>query len=425
MRIAILGAGESGLGAAILAKQLKYEICVSDGGTIKEKFRSELIQYQIPFEEKGHTLDRLNQTDYIVRSPGIPATADVIVALKKSGRKIISEIEFAARHCPGKIIAVTGSNGKTTTTMLCHHLLRSAGLDAALCGNIGKSFARQVAEDGKQWYVVEVSSFQLEDIELFRPDIGILLNITPDHLDRYGGSFDVYAAAKMQLARNMLPPDTLLYNAADPVIAEWLRKVPVRATLVGMRAEDSNAFELTVAMAGRHNALNAACAISTARRAGVGDEDIQKGLLSFKKPGHRMEIVADVRGVRWINDSKATNTNSVYYALEATTAPVIWIAGGQDKGNDYASLMPLVREKVKALICLGIDNGNLIKAFSSEVDKIEETTHMPEAVKLAAALASEGDTVLLSPACASFDLFDNYEDRGRQFKQAVAKLTTE
>lgn len=421
----MIGAGESGVGAALLARKLKYEVLVSDAGQIKEAHRSELLENKIPFEERGHTIDRLDQMDCIVKSPGVPRDAGVVRSLRDSGVPLISEIEFAARHCDGRIIAVTGSNGKTTTTVLCHHILREAGFDAALCGNVGKSFARQVATELSDWYVVEVSSFQLEDVQMFRPDVGILLNITPDHLDSYGGDFIAYADTKMRLIKQMKHPGLVVYNADDQVIRSLLEAYTGDASLLGVTDADTAGLMIPDSLPGRHNALNAACAIAMAKHLDVGDAVIQKALNTFEKPGHRMEVVATIGDVTYINDSKATNTDAVFFALDAIDKRVIWIAGGQDKGNDYRPLFPLVEQKVRALICLGIDNENLMKAFSSKVEQIEETTSMPEAVNMAASLAAPGDVILLSPACASFDLFDNYEDRGRQFRQAVAQQRKE
>ena len=422
-KVGILGGGESGIGAALLAKKYGHDIFLSDTAVIADTFRSELIFNNIPFEEKGHSLDRLDQMDVIVKSPGIPNDATVILALRDKGLSVISEIEWAYKHCPGKILGITGSNGKTTTTMLCYHLMHHAGVDAVQCGNVGTGFCRVLTEEARAWYVVEISSFQLDDVETFRPDIGILLNITPDHLNRYGGEMLRYAEAKMMIAKYMRPDDVLIYNVQDNVIREMLSKRKYKCELHGMTPRDSADFGVpSTVLPGAHNALNAACAIAAVKRIGVNDDAIREALSSFKRPDHRMEDVAVINGVRYIDDSKATNVDSVYYALEAIKSPVIWIAGGQDKGNDYAQLFDLVPEKVKKLICLGIDNKNLIQAFSSKVDDMEETTSMFEAVSMAASNASPGDTVLLSPACASFDLFKNYMHRGEMFKVEVLKL---
>jgi UDP-N-acetylmuramoylalanine--D-glutamate ligase len=423
MKVGILGGGESGIGAALLAKKQDYEIFLSDEGIITETFRSELILHNIPFEEKGHSIDRLERMDVLVKSPGIPNDAPVILELHAKGLSAISEIEWAYRHCAGKILGITGSNGKTTTTMLCYHLMQHAGVDVALCGNVGTGFCRVLTEEERAWYVVEISSFQLDDVDTFRPDIGILLNITPDHLNRYGGSMLRYAEAKMKIAGKMRPDDILIYNEQDTVILDMLNLQSYDCELLGVTKADSAEFGVpSIALPGAHNALNAACAIAALRRVGVSDDAIRDGLATFKRPEHRMELVAVINGVTYINDSKATNVDSVYYALDAVQSPVIWIAGGQDKGNHYEQLSDLVRAKVKKLICLGIDNKNLLQAFSSKVDDIEETTSMFEAVAMAASNASSEDTVLLSPACASFDLFKNYMHRGALFKEEVLKL---
>lgn len=423
MKVGILGGGESGIGAALLAKKHGYDIFLSDAGVIADTFRSELILNTIPFEEKGHSLDILEQMDVIIKSPGIPIDVPVILALRAKDVSVISEIEWAYRHCDGKILGITGSNGKTTTTMLCYHLMHQAGVDVALCGNVGTSFCRVLTEEARAWYVVEISSFQLDDVETFRPDIGILLNITPDHLNRYGGNMIRYAEAKMKIAGQMRADDLLIYNANDKMIQDMLNMQNYDCELLGVTNSDSSEFGIpSKVLPGAHNAVNAACAIAALRRVGVTNDAIHNDLTTFERPEHRMEDVAIVNGVSYINDSKATNVDSVYYALEAVQSPVIWIAGGQDKGNDYEQLFDLVQAKVKKLICLGIDNRNLIQAFSSKVDDMEETTSMFEAVSMAASNASPGDTVLLSPACASFDLFRNYIHRGALFKEEVLKL---
>ncbi len=421
--VGILGGGESGVGAALLAKKYGYEILLSDSGEIVPESRKQLIEYQIPFEEKGHTIERLDQLDVIVKSPGISNESSVITELDARGCEIISEIEWAYRHCRGSILAVTGSNGKTTTAMLCHHLLVYAAIDAVLCGNVGTSFSRVLSWGEHEWYVVEVSSFQLDDVTTFRPHAAIVLNITPDHLDRYGGDIDRYAAAKFRIATQMQPDDVLVCNADDPVVNARLDITALQCRIIRVRADDSRDFGVpSEALPGAHNALNAACAIHAVQTAGVRDEDIRSALQTFRRPPHRMEDAGTVAGVRYINDSKATNVDSVYYALGAMHTPVIWIAGGQDKGNDYSKLVDLAGSKIKMLVCLGIDNEKLKKAFSAMVGNIVETTDMFEAVSMAASNAIPGETVLLSPACASFDLFQNYQDRGDQFKNAVAQL---
>ena len=425
MRVGILGGGESGAGAALLAQRHGHDVFLSDSGTLAERYREEYMTYQIPFEEKGHSIDRLKQMDVIVKSPGISGDAEVVLTLRDAGLPMISEIEWGYRYCSGSILGITGSNGKTTTTLLCQHLLSVSGIDAVACGNVGTGFCRILAQQNRAWYVIEISSFQLDDIETFRPDIGILLNITADHLNRYHGDLIQYAAAKMRIAENMLDEDLLIYNAKDPVIREMLQERTYVCEMQGVTPEYSAQFGLpSAALPGIHNALNAACAIAAAEKIGLTKAVITEALQTFRRPEHRMELVGEFDGVQYINDSKATNVDSVYYALEAIQGPVIWIAGGQDKGNDYKQLFPLVKDKVKMLICLGIDNRNLLQAFSSKVGYMEETTNMFEAVSMAASNASPGDTVLLSPACASFDLFQHYGHRGNLFKEAVMKLNS-
>lgn len=422
MRVAILGGGESGVGAALLAKKLKYDVFVSDHGQIDAVRRDELEKNNVPFEESGHTLDRLERSDLVVKSPGIPDHVPVLKALREKGVEIISELDFAFRHCKGSILAVTGSNGKTTTATLCHHILSTSGVDSALCGNVGESFSRRVAERMHDWYVVEASSFQLGDSIEFHPRIAVLLNITPDHLDRYEGSMDKYAEAKFRIARHMQMKDLLVYNRNDDRISGFAERVDRHISLMPIGVNDDPGVDPGSALPGAHNRFNALCAVAAARWIGIQDERIERALRSFEKPHHRMEQVAIVDGVTYINDSKATNVDAVYYALGAQEKPVVWIAGGQDKGNDYGKLDDLVESKVKALICLGIENEKLKMAFSAKVKTIKETRDVTEAVKMAASIASEGDVVLLSPACASFDLFKNYMERGDLFKKAVMQL---
>ena len=423
-KIGILGAGESGVGAAILAVKKGYDVFVSDARAIREDFRKELEILNIPFEEKGHDFEKLDQTDLIVKSPGIPDTAPIVRKLVDHGREVISEIEFAFRHCNGNVIAITGSNGKTTTTTLCHHLLKENGITSAMCGNVGVSFARAVASGDHDWFVVEVSSFQLDGTRTFRPDIGIILNITPDHLDRYGGSFDRYADSKLRIAMNMRDGDVLIINKDDEAILSRLSQVDRSVRIVETGLDQTLPYNLGAELSGRHNRFNAVCAITAAKLAGVGEDGIQGALDTFRKPAHRMEFVAEIDGVRYINDSKATNVDSTFYALDAVDAPVIWIAGGEDKGNDYSVLHDLVKSKVEVLICLGIENEKLISTCKGIVDEIIETKSALDAVGSAAKRAKAGSTVLLSPACASFDLFKNYMDRGDQFKMAVNSLKT-
>lgn len=433
MRVGILGAGESGIGAALLAKKKKYEIIVSDGRQIRADFRDELIKNDIPFEEGGHDIDRLKRCDLIVKSPGIPDKVQVITELLKTGVPVISEIEFGYRHTDGRIAGITGSNGKTTTTRLVHWLLRSALDGVVMAGNVGKSFCRSLSEGDAAWWVLELSSFQLDGISTFRPDVAILLNITPDHLDRYEGQMQLYAEAKMRIALNMRDEDLFIYNADDGVIRRALSKRLLTCDTLavdGSWMPDEGLVEVAgktyrlpqEVLPGKHNQLNAACAIAAAVHAGVDREEIKGALETFRNSPHRLERVTETGHVLFVNDSKATNVDSVLVALKAFNRPIIWIAGGQDKGNNYTPLKEVVKDKVKALICLGVDNAKIKEAFSTEVEKIMETTHATEAVRMAASVASPGDCVLLSPACASFDLFNNYEHRGNAFKDAVMEL---
>ncbi|MEO6131647.1 MAG: UDP-N-acetylmuramoyl-L-alanine--D-glutamate ligase [Saprospiraceae bacterium] len=432
--VGVIGAGISGIGAALLAKAKGHEVWVSDGGEISIERKKILNQHSIPFEEKGHNLEKLVACDIIVKSPGIPQNSSVLQVLINAGANVIGEIEWAFRNQHGKIIGITGSNGKTTTTGLCHHFLQTAGIDAAKVGNVGEGFCHYLAEHDADWYVCELSSFQLEDIETFRPDVAILLNITPDHLDRYAYSLDKYAEAKMKIVESMTENDTLIYNAMDPVTVAKVVSSQIEARIWTIResdmigddkvfVKDDLILDLSKSrLIGKHNQVNVNAAARAALLAGCPPESLQSSLESFVNESHRMEFVAEKNGVRYINDSKATNVDAVYYALEAMKTAVIWIAGGQDKGNDYDQIMDLVETKVKALICLGLDNKKLNEIFSAKVLHFTETTTVREAVRRAASLASPGDTVLLSPACASFDLFKDYRDRGDQFKREVNDL---
>ncbi len=434
MRVGILGAGISGMGAALLAKSRGYDVWVSDDSEIIDDRKQTLIEQHIPFEEKGHHIEKLLTCDVIVKSPGIPNDSSVMQALIQSHKEVIGEIEWAYRHAEGKIIGITGSNGKTTTTGLCHHLLQEAGIRAAKVGNVGEGFCHFLAQGSADWYVCELSSFQLEDVITFRPNVAILLNITPDHLDRYEYSLDKYAEAKMKIVSAMTEEDTLIYNAMDPVTVAKVISTPMESRLWSIRETDLLGEDKVYAredlildmstsrLMGRHNQVNLLAAARAALLAGCPPESLQASLESFINEAHRMEIVGEKKGVRYINDSKATNVDAVYYALGAVKGKVIWIAGGLDKGNNYGPVMQLVSNKVKALICLGVDNKKLYETFSTEVYQISETTSMREAVRRAASLASSGDTVLLSPACASFDLFKDYRDRGNQFKAFVNEL---
>jgi len=440
--IVILGAGESGVGAALLAKKQEWNVFVSDAGKIKADYKTELDNNQIEWEENTHSTDRIFQAELIVKSPGIPETTDLMRALRNKQVKIISEIEFAGYYTRGKSICVTGSNGKTTTTMLTHHILKKAGWDVGLAGNVGKSFAKQVAEGDHDWYVLELSSFQLDDMFDFKADIGILTNITPDHLDRYENQMQKYVDSKFRILNNQNHEDWFIYNYDDPIIREELSKRKLSMNLapfslkeeikVGAYAVNNQLIinikdQLTMsihelALKGKHNTQNSLAAGIAGRLVEIRKSIVRESLEDFENVEHRLEFVAKVNGIEFINDSKATNINSTWYALETMENPVVWVVGGVDKGNDYSELSNLVKDKVKAIICLGIDNQKIIKAFGHLVETIVEVGSATEAVAYAYRLAKKNETVLLSPACASFDLFENYEDRGNQFKQAVRKL---
>ncbi|MDX2136310.1 MAG: UDP-N-acetylmuramoyl-L-alanine--D-glutamate ligase [Saprospiraceae bacterium] len=440
--IVVLGSGESGVGAALLAKRLGMRVFVSDKGSIAPGFRQELASEGIGFEEKQHSLDRIQAADAVVKSPGIPNSIPMIRQLRDQGMPVWGEMEFAWRYAgPCRMAAVTGSNGKTTTTELLHHLLLAAGMQVRMGGNVGHAFTRLVADDwqsGRQndaerVFVLEISSFQLEDTETFRPDVALLLNITPDHLDRYEYRLERYAAAKFRIAQSQQAGDLFLYNADNPATTDYLQMHPVTGPeAIGLRqpapangrfTAAGHTFDLSTAhLKGPHNAFNALFALTAALRLGAAVQPLQAALNSFRPPAHRMEPVGEVGGVQFINDSKATNVDSVFYALSAMTQPVVWIAGGQDKGNDYSVLLPLVSEKVKAIVCLGVDNAPLYKAFAHLGKDMTAVQSAEAAVREAAALAHPGDVVLLSPACASFDLFDNYMQRGDLFRQAVQQL---
>lgn len=445
--IVILGAGESGNGAALLAKSKGYKVFVSDYGTISEKYKNELNQYRIDFEENVHDWEKISTADLVIKSPGIPNSAPIIQKIRNSNIKIISEIEWAYYFKgDSKIIAITGSNGKTTTTSLTYHIMKCGGADVSAVGNIGKSFARQIFDNPTQWYVVEISSFQLDDIYQFKPDVAVILNITPDHLDRYEYKFENYARSKLRIAENQDDNDYLIINFDDAATIEYLNKTNIKSRIINITMEDNKLNNMDgasikdqdvtmrlnndflglpiidVSIKGKHNLYNTMAAGISAMAADMRSSTLKDCFSSFEGIEHRIEYVATVRGVDFINDSKATNLNSVWYALESMDKPTILILGGQDKGNDYNEIMDLVKEKVKAIICLGKDNSKLIATFESEVDIIADTSSAKEAVAAAFALAEKGDAVLLSPGCASFDLFQNYEDRGRQFKQAVKEL---
>ncbi len=433
MNIVILGAGESGTGAAILAKQLGYQVFVSDKGSINEKYRNELKAYTIPFEENKHTLERIFEADEVIKSPGIPDQIKLIQDLLKADIPVISEIEFAAKQTNATVIGITGSNGKTTTTNLTYHLLQTAGFSVGIGGNVGYSFAKLIAENPTDYYVLELSSFQLDGIKAFQPNIAILLNITPDHLDRYDYKMDNYIRSKFRIIENQNAADLFIYNAEDENIRSYLEQqnLPQKSRPVGgmyyqnpwLTIDEKNRFDMSqCSLKGPHNRFNAYCAIQAALAIGASSEDIQKGLNTFENSPHRLETVATQEGIEYINDSKATNVDAVFYALASMEKPVVWIVGGTDKGNDYSPLDSLVKEKVKSIICLGLDNRKLIEVYSSLDIPIVETQSASEAVQCARANAEAGDVVLLSPACASFDLFQNYIDRGDQFKKAVLDL---
>ncbi len=444
-RLVVLGGAESGVGAAVLAKVKGLDVFLSDSGRIKEEYAETLRKWKIPFEEGGHSEELILNADEVVKSPGIPSAAPLVQKLRAQGTHIISEIEFASRYDNSKKICVTGSNGKTTTTSLIHYLLKEAGLNVGLGGNIGMSYAYQVATEQHDYYVLEISSFQLDDIYDFRPDIAIITNITPDHLDRYEHKMENYVAAKFKITRNLRPEDCFIFDSDDEITINHLSQIVLKAKslpftqktepeqgaflkddkiIVRYNDEQSEIYLKELALGGKHNIYNSMAAALAAKATGISDDVIRNSLKSFAPIEHRLEPVLSVGGVLYINDSKATNIDSAWYALECQTRPVVWIVGGTDKGNDYGILEDLVKEKVKAIVCLGLDNGKIHEAFGGIVggDRICDTQSAEEAVKAAAAFAKDGDTVLLSPCCASFDLFKNYEDRGRQFKEAVRHL---
>ena len=441
-RIAILGAGESGVGAALLAKAKGYYVFVSDKGIIKEKYKEVLIHNEIEWEEQQHTESKILNADVVIKSPGIPDKVALIQKLLAENIPVISEIEFAAKYTKATIVGITGSNGKTTTASLTHHIIKQE-LNVGLAGNIGDSFAKQVLVDDFKNYVLEISSFQLDGIVDFRPNIAVLTNITPDHLDRYDYKFENYIDSKFRIALNQTKEDYLIYDADDEVILNWLKENTIQSTLLPFSLVktiengaylDKENIKITIdnneiimptenlALEGKHNIKNAMAASTVAHLLKIRKQTIRESLENFHGVEHRLEQVLKINRVQYINDSKATNVNATYYALESMDAPTVWIVGGVDKGNDYSELFPFINEKVKAIICLGIDNEKLMENFGNMVDIIIETQYMSEAVKIAYKVAEAGDNVLLSPACASFDLFENYEDRGRQFKNAVRNL---
>ncbi len=420
MRIGIIGGGESGAGAALLAVKVGDMPFVSDTGRIDPVYRQKLIENNVRFEENGHSFDILKDSDIIVKSPGVPDDIPLLTEFRTMDLPIISEVEYAFGFCRGKIIGITGSNGKTTTTNLIYHILVTGGLDAIIGGNIGRSFSSLLLEEDRDLYVLELSSFQLDGIDSLKPDIAVILNITEDHLDRYQYDMGQYADSKMRICMNQDKDDILIYNHDDENIVQRLGRVEAQFKPVGKGNLAFHSFSVNnPSLKGNHNAFNASCAIEVARILEIDDTIISNSLNSFRNDDHRMQIVASINGVTWVNDSKATNVHASYYALESAHAPIIWIAGGIDKGNDYTQLQHVVADKVKALICLGKENEKLKSAFHHLSMRIFETEHMKDAVALANDLSVDGDSVLLSPACASFDLFDNYKDRGRQFMSEV------
>ena len=442
-RLVILGGGESGVGTAILGKKKGYDVFVSDFGKIKDNYKEVHTINGIKWEEETHTENKILNADIVMKSPGIPDKSGIVKKIKEKNIQIVSEIEFAASFTKAITIGITGSNGKTTTTMLTYHLLKSAGLNVGLGGNIGKSFAWQVADDKYDYYVLELSSFQLDGIFDYKPHIAVLTNISPDHLDRYDYKYENYIASKFRITMNQTQDDYFIYDADDEAISEWFKQNKTKAQLIpfsltktfekGAFLKD-NKMEVNIneeefimeteyiALEGKHNLKNAMAATSVAKLMQIRKETIRESLSNFQGVEHRLEKVLKIQNVQYINDSKATNVNATFFALDSMNTPTVWIVGGVDKGNDYTELMSLVNEKVKAIICLGVDNKKIIDAFGNIVDVMIEVDSMNDAVKMAQRLSEKGDTVLLSPACASFDLFENYEDRGRQFKHAVQNL---
>jgi UDP-N-acetylmuramoylalanine--D-glutamate ligase len=441
-RLVILGGGESGVGAALLGKEKEYKVFLSDAGKIAQKYKDVLTHNEIEWEDEGHTESEILKADLVVKSPGIPDHIPLVQNLSEAAIAVVSEIEFAGLYTTANIIGITGSNGKTTTTLMVHHILKQAGLDIAMGGNIGESFAKQVLNANAN-YVLELSSFQLDGIEKFRPHIAIITNITPDHLDRYDHKFENYIASKFRIVMNQTSEDYLIYDADDEVIVSYIETHPIQSILVpfsltktvtnGAYLEQNNLVidinkrdiimsTTNLALEGKHNIKNAMAASTVAHLLKIRKATIRESLEGFQGAEHRLEQVLTINKVNYINDSKATNVNATYFALESMNTATVWIVGGVDKGNEYTSLFPFVNEKVKAIICLGKDNEALFDAFGSMVDTIIETQYMSEAVKIAYNIATAGESVLLSPACASFDLFENYEDRGQQFKAAVRQL---
>ena len=442
-RVVVLGGAESGVGAAVLAKVKGFDVFLSDKGQIKKEYADTLRKWNIPFEEGQHTEELILNADEVVKSPGIPGTVPMVQKIREKGIRVVSEIEFASRYDSAKKICITGSNGKTTTTSLIYHVLVQAGLNVGLGGNIGKSYAYQVATEHFDYYVLEISSFQLDDIYDFRPDIAIITNITPDHLDRYDHKMENYVAAKFKITKNLTEEDCFIFDSDDAITVGHLNKIVLRCKMLPfsqekevkqgaflrddkiilrMDKEETDIFLQELALGGRHNIYNSMAAALAARAAGIENEVIRKSLATFQPIEHRLEPVLSIKDVLYINDSKATNVDSAWYALECQKRPVVWIVGGTDKGNDYSVLNDLVKEKVKGIVCLGVDNAKIHAAFGGMVAEMADALSAKEAVEKAAAMAAPGDVVLLRPCCASFDLFKNYEDRGEQFKAAVRNL---
>ena len=442
-RIVVLGGGESGVGSAVLAKVKGFDVFLSDMGKLSEKYSAMLKEWDIPFEQGQHTEDLILNADEVIKSPGIPETAPMVQKVLDKGIGVISEIEFAGRYDSAKKVCITGSNGKTTTTSLIYHLLQQAGLNVGLGGNIGKSYAYQVATEQHDIYVLELSSFQLDNVYDFKADIAIITNITPDHLDRYGYNMENYVKSKFRITRNMSSEDCFIFCSDDEITINHLNKIVVQAQklpftqkneveqgafvkedrmVVRYKEQECDMYLQELALGGKHNVYNSMAAALAAKAMDIDNQVIREGLATFQAVEHRLENVLSIREVLYINDSKATNVDAAWYALECQTRPVIWIVGGTDKGNDYSTLVDLAREKVKAIICMGLDNAKIHAAFEGVVPQMHDVTSAQDAVKLADSLAVAGDVVLLSPCCASFDLFKNYEDRGRQFKEAVRNL---
>ena len=441
MKIVVLGGGESGFGAAYLAKKKGLEVFLSDKGLIKDDYKKLLTDAGIEFEEGKHDDDRILAADWIIKSPGIPKKAEIISKINRKGIRLSSEIEFASEFTDAKIIAITGSNGKTTTTSLIYHILKNDDLKVGLGGNIGKSFAKQVADENFDYYVLEVSSFQLDDIQNFRPYISLLLNLSQDHLDQYNYNYEEYALAKFRITENQENDNFFIYNKDDEMSMNLLEKLEIKAKMIpfslkeklkegGYLTEDKMTIKLDgefsmkideLALVGNHNIANSLAASIAGKILKISNESIRNSLTTFQAVEHRLEQVAEINGVKFINDSKATNVNATYYALESMKQPTVWIVGGVDKGNDYTEIEALVKRKVKAIVCLGIDNQKILDFFKDKKELIYSTSSMEEAVKISKSLAKSGDTVLLSPCCASFDLFDNYKDRGSKFKKEVLK----